>query len=44
MISISINEEGLQAIVEGLRGFLNKVGNFVRATLSSRGLNDNVAH
>jgi hypothetical protein len=40
---ITLSEEGITAIVEGLPGFLDKVGDFVRDTLSSRGQNDSVA-
>jgi hypothetical protein len=31
-------------IIEGLPGFLDKVGDFVRDTLSLYGLNDSVAY
>src|SRR5712672_2021227 len=37
IMSITPTEEGISAIVEGLPGFLDKVGDFVRDTLSSRG-------
>jgi hypothetical protein len=35
--SLPIDEEGWSSIMDGLGGFLNKVGDFVRDTLSSRG-------
>ena len=44
IMSITPTEEGISAIVEGLPGFLDKVGDFVRDTLSSRGPNDSVAY
>ena len=44
IMSITPTEEGIGAIVEGLPGFLDKVGDFVRDTLSSRGPNDSVAY
>ena len=44
IMSIPPTEEGITAIVEGLPGFLDKVGDFVRDTLSSRGPNDSVAY
>ena len=44
IMSITPTEEGITAIVEGLPGFLDKVGDFVRDTLSSRGPNDSVAY
>ena len=44
IMSITLTEEGITAIVEGLPGFLDKVGDFVRDTLSSRGPNDSVAY
>jgi hypothetical protein len=44
IISITLTEEGITAIMEGLPGFLDKVGDFVQDILSSRGLNDLVAY
>ena len=44
IMSITLTEEGITAIVEGLPGFLDKVGDYVRDTLSSRGPNDSVAY
>jgi hypothetical protein len=44
IMSITPTEEGIGAIVDGLPGFLDKVGDFVRDTLSSRGPNDSVAY
>jgi hypothetical protein len=44
IMSITPTEEGITAIVEGLLGFLDEVGDFVRDTLSSRGPNDSVAY
>jgi hypothetical protein len=44
IMSITPTEEGISAIVEGLPGFLDKVGDFVRDTLSSCGPNDSVAY
>ena len=44
IISITPTEEGITAIVEGLPGFLDKVGDYVQDTLSSRGPNDSVAY
>ena len=41
---ITLTEEGITVIVEGLPGFLDKVGDYVRDTLSSRGPNDSVAY
>ena len=43
-MSITPTEEGITVIVEGLPGFLDKVGDFVQDTLSSRGPNDTVAY
>jgi hypothetical protein len=43
-MSITPIEEGISAIVEGLPRFLDKVGDFVRDTLSLRRLNDLVAY
>jgi hypothetical protein len=44
IISITPTEEGITVIIEGLPGFLDKVGDFVRGTLSSHGPNDTVAY
>jgi hypothetical protein len=44
IISITPTEEGITVIIEGLPGFLDKVGDFVRDTLSSHGPNDTVAY
>ena len=43
-MSIILTEEGITVIIEGLPGFLDKVGDFVRDTLSSRGPNDSVTY
>ena len=43
-MSITPTEEGITAIVEGLPGFLDKVGDYVQDTLSLRGLNDSVTY
>ena len=43
-MSITLTEEGITVIVEGLPGFLDKVGNYVQDTLSSQGPNDSVAY
>ena len=43
-MSITPTEEGITTIVEGLPGFLDKVGDYVRDTLSLRGPNDSVAY
>jgi hypothetical protein len=43
IMSITPTEEGIGAFVDGLPGFLDKVSDFVRDTLSSRGP-DSVAH
>jgi hypothetical protein len=42
--SLLMDEEGWSSIMDGLGGFLNKVGDFVQDTLSSRGPNDLVVH
>jgi hypothetical protein len=44
IMSITLTEEGITAIVEGLPGFLDKVGDYVQDTLSSSGPNDSVAY
>jgi hypothetical protein len=44
IMSITLTEEGITAIVEGLLGFLDKVGDFIQDTLSSRRLNDSVTY
>jgi hypothetical protein len=44
IMSITLTEEGISAIVEGLPGFLDKVGDFVRDTLSLYRLNDSVTY
>jgi len=44
IMSIIPTEEGIGAIMDRLPGFLDKVGDFVRDTLSSRGPNDSVAY
>jgi hypothetical protein len=43
-MSITPTEEGITTIVEGLPGFLDKVGDYIQDTLSSRGPNDSVAY
>jgi hypothetical protein len=44
IISIILIEEGITAIIKGLLGFLNKVGDFIQDILSLYGLNDSVAY
>ena len=44
IMSITLTAKGITAIVEGLPGLLDKVGDFIQDTLSSRGLNDSVAY
>jgi hypothetical protein len=44
IMSIVLTEEGITVIVEGLPGFLDKVGDYIQDTLSSRGPNDSVAY
>ena len=41
---ITLTEEGITVIIEGLPGFLNKVDDYVQDTLSSRRPNDSVAY
>jgi hypothetical protein len=43
-MSITLTEEGIGAIVDSLPRFLDKVGDFIRDTLSSRGPNNLVAY
>ena len=43
-MSITLIEGGITVIVEGLPGFLDKVGDYVQDTLSLRGLNDSVTY
>jgi hypothetical protein len=43
-MSIILTEEGITMIIEGLPGFLDKVGDYIQDTLSSRGPNDSVAY
>jgi hypothetical protein len=43
-MSITLTEEGITVIIEGLPGFLNKVGDFIRDTLSLHRPNDTVAY
>ena len=43
-MSIVLTEEGITVIIEGLPGFLDKVGDFVQDTLSLRRLNDSVTY
>jgi hypothetical protein len=43
-MSITLTEEGITVIVEGLPGFLDKVGDYVQDTLSSHGPNDSVTY
>jgi hypothetical protein len=43
-MSIVLTEEGITTIVEGLPGFLDKVGDYVQDTLSSHRPNDSVAY
>jgi hypothetical protein len=44
IMSITLTEEGIGAIVDSLPGSLDKVSDFIRDTLSSRGPNDSVTH
>jgi hypothetical protein len=44
IISITPTEEGITVIVEGLPGFLDKVGDYVQDTQSSRRPNDSVTY
>ena len=41
---IILTEEGITVIIEGLLGFLNKVGDFVQDMLSLHRLNDLVTY
>ena len=41
---IILTEEDITVIIEGLLGFLDKVGNFVQDTLSLYRLNDSVTY
>ena len=43
-MSITLTEEGITVIIEGLPGFLDKVGDFVQDILSLRRLNDLVTY
>ena len=44
IMSIIPTEEGITTIVEGLPGFLDKVGDYVQDTLSLYRLNDSVTY
>jgi hypothetical protein len=44
IMAIEPDTEGIATLVEGLPGFFDKVSDFVRDTLSSRGPNDSVAY
>jgi hypothetical protein len=44
IILIVPTEEGITVIIEGLPGFLDKVGDYIQDTLSSRGPNDSVTY
>ena len=44
IMSITLTEEGITVIIEGLPGFLDKVGDYVQDTLSLYRLNDSVTY
>ena len=44
IMSITLTEEGITVIIEGLPRFLDKVGDYVQDTLSLHRLNDSVAY